>query len=120
LPGAWNDGLEQLLGIRPPEDRLGVLQDIHWYDGAFGYFPTYTLGAMTAAQFFAAATGERPEILEGLSRGDFQPLMAWLRAKVHARGSLLSGDDLLAEATGRPLDAATFKAHLKSRYLEDR
>jgi carboxypeptidase Taq len=120
LPGAWNDGLQELLGIRPPEDRLGVLQDIHWYDGAFGYFPTYTLGAMTAAQFFAAATGERPEILEGLSRGDFQPLMTWLRAKVHGRGSLMTGDDLLAEATGRPLDAATFKAHLKRRYLEDR
>ncbi|WP_455373399.1 carboxypeptidase M32 [Limibacillus halophilus] len=120
LPAAWNEGLEELLGIRPPEDRLGVLQDIHWYDGAFGYFPTYTLGAMTAAQFFGAAAGEKPEILEGLSKGDFQPLMAWLRAKVHGKGSLLSGDELLAEATGRPLDAATFKAHLKRRYLEDR
>ena len=119
LPAAWNEGLEQLLGIRPPEDRLGVLQDIHWYDGAFGYFPTYTLGAMAAAQLFAKAVEEKPEIPEALSKGDFAPLMAWLRAKVHGRGSLLTGDELLAEATGRPLDAGTFKRHLKRRYLED-
>ena len=120
LPAAWNDDMEELLGIRPPEDRLGVLQDIHWYDGAFGYFPTYSLGAMSAAQLFAAALADHPNIPGALEKGDFAPLMAWLRIKVHGRGSLLDTDGLLAEATGRPLDAAPFKAHLKSRYLEDR
>ena len=80
LPGAWNDGMEQLLGIRPTEDRLGCLQDIHWYDGAFGYFPTYTLGAMTAAQIFAAAKQAVPEIPEAIAQGDFAPLMGWLRS----------------------------------------
>jgi carboxypeptidase Taq len=117
LPGAWNDGMAELLGIAPPDDRLGCLQDIHWYDGAWGYFPTYTLGAMTAAQLFAAATAAVPEIPAAIGRGDFAPLMAWLRDKVHAKGSLLSADELLTEATGRPLDPAVFKAHLKRRYL---
>lgn len=118
LPGAWNDGLEAILGIRPPSNREGCLQDIHWYDGAWGYFPTYTLGAMTAAQLFAKATRDDPAILPGVARGDFAPLMAWLRTHVHEKGRLLSPKDLLIDATGEPLNAAHFKAHLKARYLD--
>ncbi len=117
LPGAWNEGLERLLGITPPNDRLGCLQDIHWYDGAWGYFPTYTLGAMTAAQLFDAAKAAEPSILPGIAMGDFGPLLAWLRTHVHSQGSLLSTDALLTQATGRPLDAAVFKGHLQQRYL---
>ena len=118
LPGAWNEGMDRLLGLRPPDDRLGCLQDIHWYDGAWGYFPTYTLGAMTAAQLFAAATAAVPEIPEAIAEGDFAPLMAWLRAQVHAKGSLLTSEELLIEATGKPLDPEIFKAHLAARYLD--
>lgn len=117
LPQAWNDGLEGLLGIRPPSDREGCLQDIHWFDGAWGYFPTYTLGAMTAAQLFAKAKRDDPAIPGGISRGDFAPLMSWLRANVHSQGCLLSPKDLLTQATGEPLNARHFKAHLKVRYL---
>lgn len=117
LPGAWNDGMEELLGIRPPDDRLGCLQDLHWYDGAWGYFPTYTLGAMTAAQLFDAAKRAHPEIPEAIRIGNFTPLLAWLRENVHEKGRLLSADDLLREATGRPLDPEVFKTHLKTRYL---
>ena len=117
LPSEWNKGLKELLGITPPDDRLGCLQDIHWYDGAWGYFPTYTLGAMTAAQLFAAAKKARPEIPEALGRGDFAPLMGWLRQNVHSRGSLRSTGELLQDATGKPLETAAFKAHLKARYL---
>jgi carboxypeptidase Taq len=117
LPGAWNDGMEALLGIVPPDDRLGCLQDIHWYDGAWGYFPTYTLGAMTAAQLFAAALAAQPEIPDALGRGDFVPLMAWLRQHVHAKGSLLTAEELVQEATGKPLDPEVFKDHLRARYL---
>jgi carboxypeptidase Taq len=117
LPGAWNDGMEALLGVRPPDDRLGCLQDIHWYDGAWGYFPTYTLGALAAAQFFDAAIQALPEIPEALERGDFAPLMTWLREKVHGAAARLSTDALLEEVTGRPLDPAVFKAHLRTRYL---
>ena len=117
LPAAWNEGMQKLLGIRPPDDRRGCLQDVHWYDGAWGYFPTYTLGAMTAAQLFDAAKRADPAIESGIAVGNFAPLLDWLRAHVHGRGSLLETRDLLIEATGRPLDALTFKTHLKARYL---
>ena len=117
LPGAWNDGLEALLGIAPPDDRLGCLQDIHWYGGSWGYFPTYTLGAMAAAQFFDAAKRSGPGVVPAIARGDFKPLMAWLAANVHGKASFLSAQDLLTEATGRPLDPKVFEAHLRARYL---
>ncbi|HYB10870.1 MAG TPA: carboxypeptidase M32 [Alphaproteobacteria bacterium] len=117
LPGAWNDGMEELLGIRPPDDRRGCLQDIHWYDGAWGYFPTYTLGAMTAAQFFGAAKRDDPSILDGIRNGNFGPLVAWLRKHVHGKASLLPASELITEATGRPLDPKIFERHLEDRYL---
>ena len=117
LPGAWNDGMERLLGIRPPNDRLGCLQDIHWYGASWGYFPTYTLGAMTAAQLFTAANAANPDIKPSIAEGNFAPLMAWLRENVHGKGCLLSSADLLKEASGETLNAKYFKAHLKARYL---
>jgi carboxypeptidase Taq len=117
LPGAWNEGMRTLLGITPPDDGRGCLQDIHWYDGAWGYFPTYTLGAIAAAQLFAAAKAAVPEIPAAIGRGDFAPLVGWLRQNVHAWGSFHSTDDLLQQATGRPLDPQAFEAHLTARYL---
>jgi carboxypeptidase Taq len=117
LPAAWNEGMESLLGIRPPSDREGCLQDIHWYDGAFGYFPTYTLGAMTAAQLFDAAGRADPEIPARLGHGDFKPLLGWLRTHVHGLASSLPASEILTRATGRPLDAGVFKRHLERRYL---
>lgn len=116
LPGAWAEGMKELLGVVPPNDRLGCLQDIHWPSGGWGYFPTYTLGAMTAAQLFDAACTADGDILPGIARGDFGPLLKWLRANVHSQGSLLETDELLTHATGRPLDASVFKAHLERRY----
>jgi carboxypeptidase Taq len=117
LPGAWNDGMAELLGVRPPDDRRGCLQDIHWYDGAWGYFPTYTLGAITAAQLFDAAKRAEPGIPAAIGEGDFAPLVGWLRRHVHARASLLPTGELIREATGRPLDPAVFERHLEARYL---
>ncbi|MCC7428792.1 MAG: carboxypeptidase M32 [Alphaproteobacteria bacterium] len=117
LPGAWNEGFRALLGLAVPDDRRGCLQDIHWYDGAFGYFPSYTLGAMAAAQMFAAATAAVPEIVPALGRGEFAPLIGWLRAHVHARGSREDLQGMLKQATGAPLDPARFIAHLRQRYL---
>lgn len=117
LPEAWNSGFTRLLGLKVPEHRLGCMQDIHWYDGAFGYFPTYTLGAMTAAQLFEAAVKAVPEIPAAIGRGDFGPLLGWLRPNVHAKASLMSTPQLLTEATGQPLDVDVFKRHLKRRYL---
>jgi carboxypeptidase Taq len=117
LPGEWNNGMRDLLGIEPPNDSLGCMQDIHWYDGAFGYFPTYTLGAMNAAQLFAAAKAADASIVPGIATGNFAPLLIWLRANVHAKASSLSTDQLMTEATGRPLEAAPFLNHLRARYL---
>ena len=116
LPAAWNAGMEELLGIRPPEDRLGCLQDIHWYDGAWGYFPTYTMGALAAAQLFAAAKAARPEIPASIARGDFAPLVGWMRENLHAQGSSGMTDELLTAATGRLLGTEAFKSHLEARY----
>jgi len=116
LPAAWNDGMQALLGVVPPNDRLGCLQDIHWPSGGWGYFPTYTLGAMTAAQIFDAANRAEPDILPAIGRGDFAPLVGWLRANIHGQASRWETDELLTRATGRPLDAAVFKAHLRRRY----
>jgi carboxypeptidase Taq len=117
LPGAWNDGMRELLGIVPPDDAQGCLQDIHWPDGSFGYFPTYTLGALAAAQLFAAARKALPGLLDAVGTGDFAPLLAWLRENVHGKGSIAGTDEILAQATGAPLGVAAFKAHLESRYL---
>jgi carboxypeptidase Taq len=117
LPGAWNQGFHALLGITPPDDARGCLQDIHWYDGAFGYFPSYTLGAMAAAQLMAAARRAVPGLDTALGKGDIGPLLTWLRAKVHGVGSLLGFNDLLRQATGKPLDPADFETHLTARYL---
>jgi carboxypeptidase Taq len=117
LPSAWNQGMRELLGITPPDDRRGCLQDIHWFDGAFGYFPTYSLGAMTAAQLFDAASRAIPNLEEAIEAGYFAPLLSWLRAKVHGQASLLDSGELLRQATGRKLDAEIFKAHLRRRYL---
>ena len=118
LPTAWNDGMKELLGIVPPTDREGCLQDLHWYDGAWGYFPTYTLGAMTAAQLYATAQTDDPEIVPGIAKGDFGPLMAWLGDHVHGNARLMHAPDLLAKATGRPLAPKVFEDHLKNRYLD--
>jgi carboxypeptidase Taq len=117
LPAAWNEGMKALLGIVPPDDRLGVLQDIHWYGGGFGYFPGYTLGAVTAAQLFDAARRATPGLEDAIAHGDFAPLRTWLIAHVHGLGSRYSSAEIVRRATGRPLDAEIFKSHLRKRYL---
>ena len=117
LPGAWSDGLHELLGVAPADDREGCLQDIHWYDGIWGYFPTYTLGALIAAQLFEAARAAIPDVLEAIAAGEFASLLSWLRERVHSKGSLLSTAQLVEAATGRPLATASFERHLRNRYL---
>jgi carboxypeptidase Taq len=117
LPAAWNEGFHRLLGITPPDDARGCLQDIHWHDGAFGYFPSYTLGAMAAAQLMRAARAAEPGLDAALEQGDFTPLRDWLRRAVHGQGSRLGFQDLLRAATGKPLDPADFTEHLRGRYL---
>lgn len=116
LPDAWNAGMQELLGITPPDDAMGCMQDIHWMDGSFGYFPTYTLGAMTAAQLYAAAKRAIPSLGDNIRRGEFAVLVGWLRANIHSHGSFYSSDELLERATGSKLSAKPFIEHLKNRY----
>ena len=117
LPGAWNDAMAAMLGITPPDDAQGCLQDIHWHDGAFGYFPSYTLGAMAAAQLMRAARNAIPTLERALAQGDLAPLIGWLRGNIHSQGSRWGFQDLLRQATGKPLDPADYTAHLTERYL---
>ncbi|HWO85748.1 MAG TPA: carboxypeptidase M32, partial [Stellaceae bacterium] len=117
LPGAWADAMREMLGVAPDTDREGCLQDIHWYDGNWGYFPTYTLGALIAAQLFEAARGKVPGLMQAITEGEFAPLLGWARERVHSKGSLLSTAELVETATGRPLGTASFERHLRDRYL---
>ena len=117
VPDAWDEKMRHYLG-RPTrgDDRDGCMQDVHWYAGLFGYFPTYTLGAVIAAQLFAAVRARVPDAAAAIRRGDFAPLLAWLRANVHGRARSVSANQLLLDATGAPLGTAAFKAHLVARY----
>ncbi len=117
LPMAWNDEMERLVGYRPQNDAEGCLQDIHWPSGSFGYFPTYTLGRLFAAQLWERAIADVPDIPDDLGRGDFGPLLGWLRTHVHGKGCLHTSDELIETATGGPLDTAAFKRHVTARYL---
>jgi carboxypeptidase Taq len=119
LPEAFNAGIKELLGLDVREDRLGCLQDIHWPGGAWGYFPTYTLGAMIAAQLFDAARRADDDVVPGIARGDFTPLLRWLRQNVHGVGSRLETNEILMAATGRKLDASIYQRHLRARYLDE-
>ncbi len=118
IPDAWNDEMERLLGVRPQTFTHGCLQDIHWSMGLVGYFPTYLLGALKAAQFFAAAKAADPNLLDALGAGNFAPWNGWLRTNIHQHASLQSGDELVRQATGRDLETAPLIEHLKTRYLE--
>ncbi|MFC4272244.1 carboxypeptidase M32 [Sneathiella chungangensis] len=118
LPAAWNSGMRNVLGITPPNDRLGCLQDIHWPSGAIGYFPTYTLGALAAAQIYRAAGQKIPDLATKVRAGRFEDLIAWLRENIHSLGSSLPTGDIMTSATGSPLETEAFKAHLRNRYLK--
>ena len=116
IPTAWNDGMQKMLGITPPDDTSGCLQDIHWYIGAFGYFPSYSLGAMAAAQLCGAAFAQDPNIENAFAKGDLTPLRKWQTKNVHSMGSHLSTNEILTKATGKPLGFDSFKEHLEQRY----
>jgi carboxypeptidase Taq len=116
LPAAWNESFRELFGFAPQNDREGCLQDIHWSMGGLGYFPTYTLGNINAAQLHAAAR-KNPAIATACDAADYAPLLSWLRKNIHARGGTLDPADLMARATGQAPSIADYLAHLKARYL---
>jgi carboxypeptidase Taq len=116
VPEAWNESFRELFGFTPPDDRHGCLQDIHWSMGGLGYFATYSLGNINAAQLFAAARQDS-EIASAIDQANYAPLLAWLRKSVHAHGSVYDPAELIQRATGKPPTADAYLSHLQSRYL---
>jgi len=110
--------MDAKLGVRPANDGEGCLQDIHWAVGSFGYFPSYALGAVIAAQLHEALLAEVPGIEEEIASGKFAGLFEWLRNNVHGLGAKLSVQDLIKQATGKPLSAASFLRYAEAKYLE--
>ncbi|MDP6850575.1 MAG: carboxypeptidase M32 [Planctomycetota bacterium] len=113
LPEAWDNAYEKYLGIRAENASDGVLQDIHWSMGAFGYFPTYSLGNLIACQLFDAAENELGDLDEAFAVGEFAPLRDWLGEKVHSQGSRWNASELVQKATGQPLTAGPFLAYIR-------
>ncbi len=118
LPEAWNAGMQQRLGIRPANDTEGCMQDVHWAVGSFGYFPSYALGAVIAAQLYESLRNDVPALDEQLAHGEFSGLLGWLRANVHGLGAKVPVQDLLRGATRKPLAAAAYIRYVESKYLE--
>lgn len=118
IPTLWNEKMQAYLGLSTVDNyRDGCMQDIHWTGGAFGYFPSYTLGAMYAAQEFSAAQRSIPDLRAKITRGEFTELFHWLKQNIWQQASILSTADLMIAATGEPLNAGYFKQHLEQRYL---
>lgn len=117
LPTEWNRLYKEVVGVVVPDDRRGCLQDVHWSMSAIGYFPTYTLGTLYAAQFFEAAARDLPGVEDGFARGEFAPLLRWLNERIHSHGRRFLPEELCREVTGEPLSAAPFTRHLEGKLL---
>jgi carboxypeptidase Taq len=118
LPGAWRKGMKDLLGIEPETDTQGVLQDVHWSMGSFGYFPSYALGNLYALQIWKKLRRDLPDIEKAIARGDFGDLRAWLGEKIYARGCRPDPAELLMGITGERLSAIPFLEYIESKYME--
>eukprot|EP00197_Chlamydomonas_leiostraca_P002616 CAMPEP_0202858268 /NCGR_PEP_ID=MMETSP1391-20130828/873_1 /ASSEMBLY_ACC=CAM_ASM_000867 /TAXON_ID=1034604 /ORGANISM="Chlamydomonas leiostraca, Strain SAG 11-49" /LENGTH=522 /DNA_ID=CAMNT_0049537167 /DNA_START=116 /DNA_END=1684 /DNA_ORIENTATION=- len=117
VPAVWADKMREYLGVTPPDDAKGCLQDMHWSAGVFGYFPTYSLGAMYATQIYQAAARAIPGLEGQVAAGDFKALKAWLNEHIHKLGSLHpSGDELMMAATGSKLQPSIFLDYLRAKY----
>lgn len=116
LPDAWNEKMKAYLGVVPPDYASGVLQDVHWSLGAVGYFPTYALGNLYAAQFFAKASEELGDMEAMFAKGEFMPLLHWLRENIHSRGSQYLPRDLVKTVTGKDLEPSFLVDYLEQKY----
>ncbi len=118
LPGAWNEQMELLVGITPPNDAQGVLQDMHWAAGMIGYFPTYALGNLYSAQLYECALADIPGMDASFRRGNFSLLRGWFNAQVYRHGASRQAPEILETASGKPLDASCFIRYLRQKYRD--
>jgi carboxypeptidase Taq len=116
VPEAWNSLFTKLFGITPPTDTEGCLQDVHWAMGGLGYFPTYTLGNLYAAQFFDTLKKAVPDWEALVRRGEFAPVLGWLRTNIHRHGRVYGAGELCERVTGRPLDPQFFLDYLTDKF----
>lgn len=119
LRDAWAAELEERLGLRPASDAEGCLQDVHWAQGSFGYFPSYVLGGLIAAQLYEALRGDLRDLDREIAAGRFGALIGWLRENVHRVGASLGSQELISRATGRELSAAPWLRYAEAKYLEE-
>ncbi|HMK08286.1 MAG TPA: carboxypeptidase M32 [Anaerolineales bacterium] len=118
LPAAWNDKMREYLGLTPPNDAQGVLQDVHWSGGILGYFPTYALGNLVAAQLWEKVNADMPDLSRQIERSDFSGLLGWLRTNIHRHGSKFEATELLQRVVGGGLSAAPYLRYLEAKYGE--
>lgn len=116
IPDFWNDKYQQYLGITVPDDRSGCLQDVHWSHGSFGYFPTYSMGSLYAAQFYAAANSAIPALEQQLETGQFGPLLDWLRKNIHIHGRRYTSEELCSNITGEGINSSYFMQYVTNKY----
>lgn len=118
LPEVWNSYYQRYLGVTPPDDKLGVLQDVHWSHGSFGYFPTYSLGSFYAAQFFEQASKDLKTLLQQIQSGSFGDLLKWLRMHIHQYGRKYTSEELCMRVTGKGLDISSFMNYARTKYAD--
>jgi carboxypeptidase Taq len=118
IPEAWDTRFKSYLGLDVPDAAMGCLQDVHWSCGLIGYFPTYALGNMYAAQFFEQAHKDLPGLDDMLARGEFKPLLEWLRKHIHQHGRRYRGRELAQRITGKPISPNALLDHLERRAKE--
>jgi carboxypeptidase Taq len=118
IPHAWNEKMKKFLGVVPSDNRQGCLQDIHWTLVGFGYFPTYALGNLYAAQIFEAACENDPEILRELEEGQTRRLLEWLRLNIHQHGRKFTAEEIIKQATGQPLNHKAFVRYVTAKFAK--
>jgi carboxypeptidase Taq len=116
LPVVWNEKMQEMLGITPPNDKQGVLQDMHWSGGSFGYFPTYAIGSIYASQLFKKLVEVNPNVYDEIKRGDFGNIYQWLKENIHLFGRLFKADEIIYRVCGEGLNSRVYIDYLRDKY----
>jgi carboxypeptidase Taq len=118
LPKLWNEKMKEFFGVEPKNDKDGVMQDIHWSEGCFGYFPSYAIGTIYAAQIYEALKKDIPDMEKDIEKGDYKKIKSWLKQKIHKHGAKFLAEDIIKEVCGEGLNPKVFIDYLNKKYLE--